>query len=304
MHLARQLLAAALAAAGPTAAAKAASLAALVALVAAPGAARAESPPTTVIRNDGHNGGPAAFPTGFAAGDIIAARLDTGTDFAQLEDIQVLFGGPGTFGIHPVTIKIWEDFAETVEPGPEIFSLDTSLVATDGLQVISVFTGMSLPSKFRVGFVLHESAPPMVGHDLDGTLASDENFVMRAGAGGGWQRSQQAGASGDWIIQARIQAFNLPGPGPGPGPDPVSCGGVTCPPGQFCDRTASICTFECVTEDDCGGAFCNRFGQCVGEGSGCCQTGGGSSAGYAATGLGLGVLALLVRRRRQRPRRP
>lgn len=289
MHLARYLTVAALAAA------------ALAVLVASPQAARAESPPSAVIRNDNHNGGPAAFPTGFGPGDIIAARLDTGTDFAQLEDIQVLFGGPGTFGIHPVTIKIWEDFAETVEPGAEIFSLDTSLLAADALQVISVFTGMSLPSKFRVGIVLAESAPPMIGHDLDSTLASDENFVMRAGAGGGWQRSQQAGATGDWIIQARIQTFNLPMPGPGP--SPVTCGGVACPPGQFCDPMARICTFECATNDDCGGAFCNRFGQCVGEGSGCCQTGSGGSAGYAATSLGVGVLALLVRRRRRpRPR--
>jgi MYXO-CTERM domain-containing protein len=296
MQLSRHVTAAALAAL-VAAAPVAAALVALVALVASPRAARAESAPIVIVRNDDHNGGPAAFPTGFGPGDIIAARLDTGGSFGRLEDIRILFGGPGTFGLHPVTIKIWEDSAETLEPGPELFSMDTSLLATDALQVIPVFAGMGLSNKFRVGIVLQESAPPMVGHDIDGTLLSDKNFVMRAG--GVWQRSQQSGATGDWIIQAQIQPFNVPDPGPGPGPITV-CGGVSCPPGQFCDTQTRTCTFECVTEDDCGGAFCNRFGQCVGEGTGCCQTGDGGPAGYAAAGLGLGVLALLLRRRRQR----
>jgi MYXO-CTERM domain-containing protein len=287
MQLARPLLLAALVAV------------ASAALAAGAAPAHAESPSSVVIRNDSHIGGAAVFPTGFAAGDIIAARLDLGSDFGELEGLELLFGGPGTFGLHPVTIKIWDDTAETLEPGFELFHMDTTLLASETVQSIQLFTGTFLPRTFRVGIILHESTPPMLAQDNDGANNSDLNLMKR---GTGWQRAQLGGVTGDFILRARVRLFG-PGPGPdpdpGPGPGGICSGGLPCPAGQFCEPETRSCTFECVTEDDCGGAFCNRFGQCVGEG-GCCQTGGGGGGGrYAAIGLGLGVLALLLRRRRR-----
>ena len=275
-------------------------LAALVApavLVAAAALAHAETPPSLVVRNDSYDGGPAVFPTGFAAGDIIAARIDTGSDLGQLESLELLFGGPGTLGLHPVTIKVWGDFDETLEPGVELFSMDTAVLASDFVQSIPLFTETFRARTFRVGIVLHEGPPPMLAHDLDGTNNSDLNLMKRGAAG--WQRAQLGGVTGDWILRARVRVI---GPGGGGGGGGGICSGLPCPSGQFCDEATGSCTLECETEDDCGGAFCNRFGQCVGENAGCCQTGGGGRAGHAAAGLGLGVLALLLRRRRARRR--
>jgi hypothetical protein len=90
------------------------------------------------------------------------------------------------------------------------------------------------------------------------------------------------------------------GGGGGDGGSGGACFGVVCPSGQFCNTTTRSCTFECITRDDCGGAFCNGNGQCVGEGAGCCQTGAGGGA--AAACLGLGVLAIVLRGVRRRRR--
>lgn len=57
-------------------------------------------------------------------------------------------------------------------------------------------------------------------------------------------------------------------------PPVVECTDDTaCPDGQFCD--ANVCTFECRTNDDCGGDTCSPRGQCLAtDGGGCCNTSG------------------------------
>jgi len=266
-------------------------LVALAAAVAAPAAAQAESIPIEIVRNDGYAGGPVTFPSGFAAGDVLAARLAAPAGSWAVIGLEVVFGGAGGSGTHPVTVKIWDDSAETLDPGPELLSMDTELGSNGTIQLISL-AGVGVPSRFRVGIVLHESAPPIVGQDADGTIDADRNLVRHA-TGSAWQRSQADGATGDWIIRAHLSGGGGGGGGGG------ACFGVDCPAGQFCDTASQRCTFECVTEDDCGGAFCNRFGQCVGEGAGCCQSAPGRGTGYVLACSGLVVLALLLRRRRR-----
>jgi hypothetical protein len=277
----------------------------LVALVASAAPARAESQAVTVLQNDGFvPGGNAGFRIGKQAGETIAARLSTGGGPAGLIGVQVMFGG-GTAGTsHPVTVKIWDDTAETIEPGPELFSMETSLISSGAIQMISL-AGVGVPDRFRVGIVLHEDAFPTIAEDLDGTIDVDRNLTNLANVSTGgteWGSSRNSGASGDWIIRAMVLLGGGGGGGGGGsgGGDGGACFGVVCPAGQFCSSTTQSCTFECVTEDDCGGAFCNGNGQCVGEGAGCCQTGAGGGA--AAACLGLGVLAVLLpglRRRRR-----
>jgi hypothetical protein len=274
-------------------------------IAASSAAARAESPPIAVVQNDGWTGGSVTFPSGFQAGDTIAARLNAPAGFGAVIGLEIVFGGAAMPGLHTVTIKIWDDTAETLEPGPELFSTVTSLTSSNAIQPIPL-AGIAVPSRFRVGIVLLESAPPVVGQDADGTIDADRNLVLRIGAGATWQRSQAVGATGDWIIRAQLAATSgggggsgggSGGGGSGSGGDPVTCSGG-CPAGQFCDPATQLCTFECVTNEDCGGAFCNRYGQCVGEG-GCCQSGGGLGTAAAAVCAGLGVLALLLRRRQR-----
>jgi hypothetical protein len=257
-------------------------------------AARAESPPIHISQNDGHIGGPATFRDDLLAGDIIAVRLRSSDSFSTIQELQIVFGGTPSTAPVPVTIKIWDDTAEMLEPGVELLSLEILLTPSPLMQPIFL-PGFRLPLQFRVGIVLRQSAPPMIGHDTDGTIDAGRNFIHRLGSG--WQSSQAGGATGDWIIRAMIFPSGGGGdPGPGPGPDPGACG-APCPEGQFCDQAMGSCTFECVTSADCGGAFCNRFGQCVGEG-GYCDSGG--SAGAVAPLLGLGALALVLRGRRRR----
>lgn len=269
---------------------------ALAALITSAGAVRAETPPFSVVQNDSFFTGTPRFQGDFQPGDIIAARLTAPPSFRAVIEIDVSFGGDLSGQLVPVTLKIWDDTAETLEPGPELFQMETAMFPTNGVGTIS-FGGVGVPERFRVGLFLHQRTPPVVGQDTDGTIDADRNLIRRAPFG--WQRSQASGATGDWIIRARLAGGGGGGGGGGNGSDdPASCFGQRCPSGQFCDDQSRSCTFECVTEDDCGGAFCNRFGQCVGENAGCCQT--GARPAYAPVLLALGVLGLLFVRRRPR----
>jgi hypothetical protein len=271
-------------------------LIALAALLAS-GVARAESPPFAVAQNDSFVTGTPRFQGDFQAGDIIAARLTAPPGFGAVLDVGVSFGGDLNGQPVPVTIKIWDDTAETLEPGPELFQAEMTVFPDSQVQTVSL-VGVGVPERFRVGLFLHQSTPPVVGQDTDGTIDADRNLVRRAPFG--WQRSQASGATGDWIIRARLAGGGGTGSGGGSGGsgDPAFCFGQRCPTGQFCDDQSRSCTFECVTKDDCGGAFCNRFGQCVGENAGCCQT--GARPAYESVLLALGVLGLLLVLRRPR----
>ena len=257
--------------------------------------AGAESPPTTIVQNDGFFfGDPIGTPLGLAAGDVVAARFTAAGGASALIEVMVVVGGGTGSEQLPITLKVWDDTAQTDEPGAELFSSQEFLssTTTPTLQFISL-AGVGVPSRFRVGIVLGADAPPTVAHDTDGTIAADNNFTFHPATG--WRKSQADGIPGDWIIRANLVGG---GGGGGGGGGVGACFGATCPAGQFCDDTIRACTFECRTEDDCGGAFCNGNGQCVGEGGvGCCQTGGG--AGRAASVLALAVLALVLRRRRR-----
>jgi MYXO-CTERM domain-containing protein len=256
--------------------------------------AGAESLPATVLQNDSFSGGTSAgVVTSFEAGNIIASRFTAPGSGSALIEVLVAFGGggPGPLQV-PVTVKVWDDTAQTDAPGMELYSGPAMLMnpATPELQLISL-AGVGVPDRFRVGIVLGAAPPPMIGHDTDGISSTANNLVFRTGTG--WTRSQSNGVPGDWILRARVS-----GGGGGGGGGTGACFGVDCPAGQFCDDATRQCTSECRTEADCGGATCNNNGQCVGEGGvGCCQTGGG--AGRAAGILALGVLVLLLRRRRR-----
>jgi MYXO-CTERM domain-containing protein len=137
---------------------------------------------------------------------------------------------------------------------------------------------------------------------------ADKNYILTDA--GMWFRSSTLGLQGDWIIRAFVNGSG-PGPtdaGPDAGPNvtpdaPMTgnqcSGNAQCPQGQFCDLAQGACTFECRTDDDCGGGNCNSLGQCVGGGTssgGCCRADGGGGSTGALLGLGL----LLVWRRRRR----
>jgi len=263
---------------------------AVVGLVALASTARAD----VELQNDGFvSGDTGGFQAGFVSGEIGASRFVADAPGHQLLKVHLLFGpDAGTF---TVTLHVWDDTSGTDAPGSELFAGDFQLMgSSSAVQELDTAAGnVTLTQQFRVGIEFHHDGAPSIARDVDGTIAQDKNYMMAAGVG--WVKSSALGLQGDWIIRAVVS-------GAGSGPDGGATGGpcngnADCPVGNFCDVANHACTFECRTDDDCGGGSCNSLGQCVGgnDGGGCCQSSSGSSGGIL---LGLLVLAGLGRRRR------
>jgi uncharacterized protein (TIGR03382 family) len=246
------------------------------------------------LQNDSFtDNGSVGFQAGFVTGEIAASRFVAPQAGLQLLKVHLLFGGATT--TKTVTLRVWDDTAGTDVPGAELFSGDFQLMGSNtAMQELDTTPGnVTLTQQFRVGIEFQHDGAPSVARDDDGTIAQDKNFIMASG-GLGWKKSSTFGLTGDWIIRATIPGAG----GPDGGATGGSCSGnADCPVGNFCDVAAHTCTFECRTDDDCGGGSCNSLGQCVGgDGGGCCQSGGGASGGAFA--LALLVLAVVGRRRR------
>jgi hypothetical protein len=257
------------------------------------------------LKNDGfQSGGLAAFQDGFVSGEAGASRFVAPEAGRKLQKVTFLFGGEmGAMSTHTVTIKVWDDTAGTNAPGGELFSGDFAVTGNNTAFQQTDVSGniITLPQQFRVGIYFTHDGAPSIASDTDGTIAADKNFIYA----GAWIRSQSAGLMGDWVIRAEVSATTNPGtPDAGVTPDAGSTGGgscsgnADCPVGQFCDLAVMKCTFECRTDNDCGGggATCNSLGQCLdGDGGGCgCRTDGSTGP------LGLCIaLALLVITRRK-----
>jgi len=247
------------------------------------------------LQNDGFNSGDSAgFMGGFIAGEIGASRFVAAEAAQQLLKVHLLFGGQST-ATRTITLHVWDDTGGTDAPGTELFSADFQLTGSDtAMQELDVSaSNITLTQQFRVGIEFHAAGFPCIAQDKDGTIANDKNYLMADGFG--WGKSSMFGLTGDWIIRAGTSGG---GSGPDGGATGGSCSGnPDCPVGNFCDLANHTCTFECRTNDDCGGGSCNSLGQCVGgDGGGCCQSGGGASGGAFA--LALLVLAVVGRRRR------
>lgn len=252
--------------------------------------AGAETPPRTMVQNDGYFGGSVGFQDGLVAGDIVAARLPY-LD-GDLIGIGVYFSGGDPSQEHAVTLKIWHDVG-THEPGAELYSGAHAIWAQDEVQYISLPAGIAVPSSFRVGIVLHADAPPSVAHDLDGTITGDYNFIYNAADG--WHRSAEDGVTGDWIIRAESNGGGGGGGGGG-------CFGSSCTPGQLCDPEVRACVTPCSEDTDCpAGGTCDGRGRCAGGDGAAVGCGCRSSAdGRTSLALALGLGLFVVRRRRGR----
>lgn len=249
------------------------------------------------LKNDGFNSGDTGgFQAGFVSGEIGASRFVAPEAGDQLLKVRLLYG-PDATGQFTVTLHVWDDTGGSVTPGAELGSADFSLVgSSSAIQELDVTAmNITLPQQFRVGLEFHHDGAPSIARDVDGNIAQDKNYMMAQGLG--WIMSSTAGLQGDWIIRAEVSGAATPDGGGSTG---GSCAGnADCPVGNFCDLGAHTCTFDCRTDDDCGGGTCNSLGQCVGgDSGGCCQSSGGGAARGGIVLLGLAVLGVLVRRRR------
>jgi hypothetical protein len=257
--------------------------------------AGAESPPTTVLQNDSFSGGTSAgVVTSFEAGNIIASRFTAPGSGSALIEVIVAFGGGGPGpGQVPVTVKVWDDTAQTDAPGAELYSGPAMLMnpATPELQLISL-AGVGVPDRFRVGIVLGAVPPPMIGHDTDGISSTANNLVFRTSTG--WTRSQSNGIPGDWILRARVSGGGGGGGG-GTGGSATGGAGGSATGGAGGNGTGGNGTGGSSSGGggDGGGA---------GEDGGCgCRVGAiGGATGLHALALAAAMLSLATRRRRPR----
>jgi MYXO-CTERM domain-containing protein len=267
-------------------------------LVAMLGTARAE----TELKNDSFVSGQAAgFQAGFITGEMGASRFIAPEAGRQVLKVQLLFGG-GSTATQTVTLKIFDDTAGTNAPGGELFTGEFSLMGSDqAIHELVLPAAITVPMQFRVAVQFMHNGAPSIARDNDG-LDAAKNYIFAPGAGG-WFRSQTLGLTGDWVIRAIITDGGVAPVDGAPGDAGVVPGGdcsgnPDCPTGQFCE--SGSCTFDCRMDDDCGGGTCNSLGQCVGgesDGGGCCRTDRGGAVGAGL--LGLAVLGLVLRRRRQ-----
>ncbi len=247
------------------------------------------------------------FQAGFAAGEIGASRFVAPEAGRTLLKVQLLYGG--ATANRTVTLRVFDDSAGTDTPGSELYSGDFQLTGSNSSiqEIATTDVTVTLPQQFRVGIEFQDAGLPSIARDDDGTIDAAKNYIKANGLG--WVKSQTLGLTGDWIIRAFVSdgaggggdAGNPNNPDGGVPPMGGPCSAnPDCPDGQFCDTAVGSCTFECRFDEDCGGGTCNTLGQCVGgggSGGGCCQTDGGG--GETGALLGVGVLGMLVLRRRR-----
>ena len=282
---------------------------------AAPDAADAQ----LILQNDDFNGsGRVGAQGGFAPGEMAASRFVAPTGGRTLQSVTFFFGGAS--GQRTITLHVYDDSSQAINPGGELHNADYQVMGSDSaLTSIDLSaTNVVVPAFFRVAVELHTAGAPSLARDNNGIVA-DRNFLYGDLLGGTnfiWNRSEPL-LQGDWIIRATVSdsggggidaGIDAAGGSPdaaGTSPDASSSGGCQgngdCAIGSYCNTADNSCTFDCRNDGDCGSGACNSLGQCVvgDDAGGSCST--GSSGGVAgAIGLGAAVALLLGRRRRRR----
>ena len=155
------------------------------------------------LKNDAWTSGEqASFQSGLVAGEIVASRLVPAQECpCEVTSISFLYGGEQA--TRTVTVKIWDDSAETLAPGTEIFSASYQLVSSnDTLQTIDLSSApVTVDGAFRVGIAFQNDGLPSAATDEDGTTNETRNFLF---SGDTWFLSSNLQLTGDWIIRATI----------------------------------------------------------------------------------------------------
>jgi hypothetical protein len=157
----------------------------------------------TTLQNDGYASGQnAAFQSGFAAGEMGAVRLSpVGTFSRQLKEVLFLFGGAP--GQTQIMLRIYDDSAETTNPGTELFSHTYLINASNSaLQSIDLTAeSLVINGPIRIGIEMVDGGLPSIARDDDGTINASLNFIYSQPS---WVESNTYGVTGDWIIRAVV----------------------------------------------------------------------------------------------------
>lgn len=156
------------------------------------------------LQNDGFtNGGTAVYQGGFVAGEVAASSFDPVGNYPQaLTEVLFLYGTSQVQTI--VNLYVWDDAADTAEPGSEIYSesyvVQGSATAFSSIDLSGA--GVLVNGPFRIGLEFTHDGSPSVARDNDGTINQSKNFIRANGFG--WYESWLLGLTGDWVIRAVV----------------------------------------------------------------------------------------------------
>ncbi len=149
----------------------------------------------------------AHFQDGFVAGETAAVRMTpVGPCPCSVDGVSVLIGGAPGFA--DIGLRIWDDSAETDQPGALLYSYDYQLDAANAtLNIIPLSQELiSVTGPFRLGFEMLNAGVPSVARDDDG-ITPGVNFIDEDPRG--WLESSTLGLTGDWITRAVVTNQNL-----------------------------------------------------------------------------------------------
>jgi hypothetical protein len=158
------------------------------------------APGSVELANDGWSFGETlTFQQDFQTGEAAASRLvPTVPCPCPVEAVRLVFGGAE--GEQTVTLRVWDDSAQTADPGAALLSGDFALTPLDdGLSEIDLRgEGLTIDGPVRVAVEFSHSGLPSIARDEDG-ITHQRNFVRDTGDV--WAESLSQGVFGDWILR-------------------------------------------------------------------------------------------------------
>jgi len=149
----------------------------------------------------------AHFQDGFVAGETAAVRMTPVEPCpCSIDGVSVLIGGAPGFA--DIGLRIWDDSAETDQPGALLYSKEYQLDAANAtLNIIPLSHDLiSVTGPFRLGFEMLNAGVPSVARDDDG-ITPGVNFIDEDTLG--WLESSTLDLTGDWITRAVVTNQNL-----------------------------------------------------------------------------------------------
>lgn len=160
-------------------------------------------PTEITLQNDGFFDGQAVnFQGGFVIGEMAASRFLPPAGTWRINRVELLFGSTNV--TETVTLRVYDDAAQTPAPGPQQFFGDYQLTgsATVLHQIDLSASNVLVSGPFRVALEFQHDGPPSVASDTDGSIQPDRNFIF---AFGSWFESSTLGVTGDWVLRAVVE---------------------------------------------------------------------------------------------------
>jgi len=167
----------------------------------------AEAQSLTILQNDNYTSGAFTCNSSLGQEETLAARFTASpADYPYTIDrIQVL-GCSSTEGFF--TVEIWQDDADTLSPGPSIWTTGTAWALPAGVTFHEIILSAeaSPPPLITSGTVRVALIDVLLGgfgFGVDSAVTPHRNFVRRSPTFA-WEYAESSSVSGDWILRLAI----------------------------------------------------------------------------------------------------